>query len=90
MTITGRTKTGDIQVDAPPEPARAGELADDKIWPARFEALQRDVRELIRTLREQVIPAIDRFRDGLAMAEQDRNELFLRVTELEAKAAKAG
>ena len=85
MSITGRTKTGDIKVDAPPEPARAGELADDKIWPQRLEALARDVRELVRTLREQVIPAIDRFRDGLAVAEQDRNELFIRVTALEAK-----
>ena len=85
MSITGRTKTGDIQIDAPPEPAHAGELADDKIWPARFEALQRDVRELLRTLREQVIPAIDDFREGHRTLEQDRNELFLRVTRLEAK-----
>lgn len=88
MSITGRTKTGDIKVDAPPEPAHAGELSDDKIWPARFEALQRDVRELIRTIRESVIPAIDAFREGHKMLEQDRNELFLRVTALEANAAK--
>lgn len=88
MSITGRTKTGDIDVPAPPEPAHAGELADDKIWPARFEALQRDVRELIRTLREQVIPAIDRFREGVSTLEQDRNELYQRVTALEAHAAK--
>lgn len=86
MSITGRTKTGDIKLPEPPEPARAGELTDDRLVAGRLENIARELRELLLVLRDQIVPALREQHELIMLLEQDRNELFQRVTQLEAKA----
>ncbi len=52
----------------------------------RLENIARELRELLLVLRDQIVPALREQHELIMLLEQDRNELFQRVTQLEAKA----